>query len=228
MKVAILFSGGKDSNFAVLKAKEAGFEVSCLVSVISKNKESYMFHVPNIEWAKLQAEAIGVPIEIFETAGIKEEEITDLQKGLLTVREKYKIEAVVCGALASSYQKDRVDRVCKELGLQSIAPMWGINQLDYIKSVVAAGFKVKFVGAFADGFGPQWLGRELNEETILELETLNKQRGISISGEGGEYETFVYDGPIFKKKINFDETKVIWQQNSGVLDVIKASLAEKP
>ena len=186
-----------------------------------------MFHVPNIEWAVKQAEALGIPIQTFQTRGIKEEEVNDLKVGLAAVKETYKIHGVVCGALASKYQKERVDKVCKELKLESISPLWGAEQEAYIKQVITTGFKAKFVGVFADGFGPEWLGRELNEEALTDLVTLHNKKGISVGGEGGEYETFVYDGPIFKKRIIFEETKVIWQQNSGVLDVRQVKLVEK-
>lgn len=227
MKVAVLFSGGKDSTFTIYQLQKMGHEVVCLVSFLSKNKESYMFHVPNIEWAKLQAEALGIPNERFETEGIKEKEIEDMKAGLAQIKEKYAIEAVACGALASKYQKERVDKVAKELGLQSLAPNWGKDQVEYIKEIIKEGFKVKFTSVSADGFSPEWLGKDLDNDRLDMLIRLNKEKGISISGEGGEYETFAYDGPIFKKRIEFTDCQVIWKDNAGVLEVKNAILVEK-
>lgn len=227
MKVAVLFSGGKDSTYAIYKAQQMGHEVVCLVSFIPKNKESYMFHVPNIEWASLQAEALQLPYERFETEGIKEQEVEDMKVALDAIKAKYHIHAIVCGALASKYQKERVDRVTKSLGLESIAPHWERDQVEYVKEILKEGFKIKFVGVFADGFKPDWLGKDLDNDRLDMLIRLNKEKGISVGGEGGEYETFTYDGPIFKKRIEFTESQIIWKDNSGVLDVKKAVLAEK-
>lgn len=227
MKVAVLFSGGKDSTFAIYQAQKMGHEVVCLVSFVPKNKESYMFHVPNIEWASLQAEALGIPCERFETEGVKEQEVIDMKVGLDAVKVKYHIHGIVCGALASKYQKERVDRVAKELSLESISPHWEKDQVEYIKELLKEGFKIKFTGVFADGFTPEWLGKELDNDRLDMLIRLHKDKGISVGGEGGEYETFAYDGPIFKKRIEFTESQIMWKDNSGVLDVKKAVLVEK-
>jgi ABC transporter with metal-binding/Fe-S-binding domain ATP-binding protein len=227
MKVAVLFSGGKDSTFTVYKVQELGHEVACLVSFIPRNQESYMFHVPNIEWARLQAEALGLPYERFETEGVKEIEVQDMKAALEAIKEKYNIQAVASGAHASNYQKSRVDRVVKELGLESLAPFWHMDDVDFMRSFIGTGFKARFTSVSADGLGPDWLGKDLDEERLNKLIKLHKEKGVSIVGEGGEYETFAYDGPIFSKRIEFSDSQVVWKRNSGFLDVKEAKLSEK-
>ncbi len=195
MKVAALFSGGKDSAYAVHYAQQQGYEVVCLVSAVSKNKESYMYHTLNIGRVPEQAHAMGIELYQLETEGVKEEEVEDLKKMLKKLKQEKKIEGVVSGALASDYQKTRIERICEELGLASITPMWHVNPKTYMRAVIDAGFDVRIAGVFAEGLDESWVGRRIDEVTLQELKKLN----IHTSGEGGEYETLVVDGPEFKK-----------------------------
>ncbi len=118
MKAAILFSGGKDSAYSVYLAKKQGHELACLISVFSKNKESYMFHTPSIEQVRKQAEVMDLPLVIQKTKGEKELELIDLEKAIKSAKEKYNIDAIISGALASNYQKLRIENICKKLNLK--------------------------------------------------------------------------------------------------------------
>ena len=227
MKVCVLYSGAKDSNYAMYLAKKQNYEISCLVTFISENPESYMFHTPNIKWVDLQSQTLKIPIEIFKTKGIKEDEIEDMEKALSYIKKNYNIEGVVTGAVASEYQRQRVEKVCKKLGLRCINPLWKIDSEKYLNELVESGFKVKIVGVFAEGLTKEWLGKDITADTIKELKELNKKYKIHLIGEGGEYETFVYDSPIFKRKIDIIESEKIWEGNSGVLNIKKAELSEK-
>ncbi len=227
MKVCVLYSGAKDSNYAIYLAKKQNYEISCLVTFISENPESYMFHAPNIKWVDLQSQTLKIPIEIFKTKGIKEDEIEDMEKALSYIKKNYNIEGVVTGAVASEYQRQRVEKVCKKLGLKCINPLWKIDSEKYLNELVESGFKVKIVGVFAEGLTKEWLGKDITADTIKELKELNKKYKIHLIGEGGEYETFVYDSPIFKRKIDIIESEKIWEGNSGVLNIKKAELSEK-
>ncbi len=227
MKVCVLYSGAKDSNYAIYLAKKQNYEISCLVTFISENPESYMFHTPNIKWVDLQSQTLKIPIEIFKTKGIKEDEIEDMEKALSYIKKNYNIEGVVTGAVASEYQRQRVEKVCKKLGLKCINPLWKIDSEKYLNELVESGFKVKIVGVFAEGLTKEWLGKDITADTIKELKELNKKYKIHLIGEGGEYETFVYDSPLFKRKIDIIESAKIWEGNSGVLNIKKAELSEK-
>src|SRR3989338_906625 len=227
MKVAVLFSGGKDSTYAMHRAMEQGREIVCLVSLRSKNPDSYMFHVPNIDMVKEQSKAIGIPILFRSTEGIKEKELKDLRNVLLEAKKKYNIEGVVSGAVASEYQRYRVETVCADLGLKSIAPLWHLDPKRYMTDFINDGFKALIVSVAADGFSKDWLGKPINLETLEELQKLHDKFGIHIGGEGGEIETFVTDGPIFKKKIEIEEFEKVWQNDVGFYVIKKAKLAKK-
>ena len=115
MRLGVLFSGGKDSTLALHYAAEKE-EVTCLITLLSKNKESFMFHTPNIEVSSLQAEALGLPQVTKITEGKKEEELFDLEDAIAQARKKFQIEGVVTGAIESVYQAERVQRICHRLG----------------------------------------------------------------------------------------------------------------
>ncbi len=203
MKVVALFSGGKDSAYAVHYTQQQGFDVVCLLSVKSANKESYMYHTLNIERCPEQARAMGLKLYELETEGVKEAEVGDLMVMLEYLKEKEGIEGVVSGALASEYQKTRIERVCYELGIASIAPLWHVGPENYIRAVVDAGFDARIVGVFADGLDKSWVGKKIDEVTLQKLKKLR----IHLAGEGGEYETFVVNGPDFKEKLEWTDPK---------------------
>ncbi|NJE85054.1 TIGR00289 family protein [Thermococcus sp. CX2] len=224
MRVAVLYSGGKDSNYALYWALKQGFEVKYLVSMVSEREDSYMYHVPNIHLTELQAKAIGIPLVKGFTSGEKEKEVEDLKE----VLEGLRIDGVVAGALASEYQKKRVDRVAEELGLESFAPAWHRDPVDYMREIIEI-FDVVFVGVSAYGLDEKWLGRKVDEKALEELIKINEKYGIHVAGEGGEFETFVRDAPFFKARVVFDEVEKRWDEcsYSGTLIVKGAHLEWK-
>jgi len=206
MRLGILFSGGKDSCFAAYRAMEHN-EVVCLISIISENKESYMFHTPNIELVRVQAQAIGLPLVVGLTKGEKEEELDDLRRAIQKARREHNIEGIVTGAIASVYQASRIQKICSELELWCFNPLWQANQIEHMENIVKAGFDVVITGVFAQPLS-HLLGKKINKAVIEELARLEKKHKINPAGEGGEMETFVLSGPIFKKKIIIKESDI--------------------
>ncbi|MEM2870010.1 MAG: TIGR00289 family protein [Thermoplasmata archaeon] len=227
MRLAGLFSGGKDSTLSIHLAGEEGHEVSALVTLASKNPESYMFHVANIHLAPLQAEAMGLPIIYRETEGEREAELGDLREALREAVERYRIEGVLSGAVASSYQKRRIDRISSELGLASLSPLWGSEARELLAEMVRRKFKVIVSAVAAEGLGPGWLGRQLDVSAIEELGELSERHRFSLAGEGGEFETLVLDAPMFKKRLEILEAEILWSGGSGVYFIKKSRLVDK-
>ena len=226
MNVAILFSGGKDSTMALYEALENGDNVRYLLSVKSLNDESYMFHVPNIHITDLLAEALDISILSVETNGVKEEELQDLKFAFEKLKS-FGIECIYTGALYSVYQKSRIEKLGREVGLKIISPYWHINELEYMKKIVSLGFKVVICGVAAWGLDESWLGRIIDDKCIDDLVKLNEKYKVNIAFEGGEAETLVIDGPIFKKSIKILKYKKIWHLDSGVYIIEDAKLKEK-
>lgn len=227
MKVAALYSGGKDSTYALYRAIQQGRDVVVLIVIKSKNQASYMFHIPNIDIVKLQAKALGIPLIFRETTGLKEKELVDLKAAIQEAKEKYKIEGVVSGAVASEYQRYRIETICADLGLRSICPLWHLDPEKYIMSFLKDGFETIFTGVAAHGLTPDWLGKKFDEAALQELKDLHHKFGLHLSGEGGEYETLVIDGPIFKKKIKIEKAETLWRGDSGFYIIKKAMLVKK-
>ena len=215
MDVAVLFSGGKDSTMAVYAALEAKEDVKYLLSIKSKNDESYMFHVPNIHITDLLSQALEIPIMSVETEGIKEEELEDLKAAFIDLKN-LGIEAIYTGALYSVYQKSRIEKLGQEVGLKIISPYWHVDELQYMRKIVSLGFKIIICGVAAWGLDESWLGRVIDDGVIDELVELNEKYGVDIAFEGGEAETLAIDGPIFKKKIKILKYKKEWHLDSGV------------
>lgn len=224
MKLASLISGGKDSLYATYLSMMRRHEIKYLVTMLPAKEDSWMFHYPCVELTKLQAESIGIKQIIQKTSGEKEKELEDLKKVLEEIKDE--IDGIVSGAIASQYQKSRVDRICEELKLKSIAPLWQKNPEELLREEIESGFEIIVTGVFAEGFDKSWLGQKIDINTIEKLKKLNKMYGINISAEGGEYESFVYNAPFFKKKIEILDSKIVWDDktNSGYLVVKNARL----
>ncbi len=219
MKLAVLFSGGKDSCYATYLAKQKRYEISCLISVFSANEESYMFHTPSIKKTKKQADAMGIPLIIQKTKGKKEEELKDLEKAIKKAKQKYRIRGVVSGAIESVYQSTRIQKICNKLGLECFNPLWQKDELEYLNELIKNKFKVIITGVFAYPFDESWLGRKINKRFVEDIKELNKKFLIHPAGEGGEFETFVLDCPLFNKKLEIKNKKIIGKGNSWSMEV---------
>ena len=222
MRTAVLFSGGKDSCLALHYALQST-DVKCLITVVSENPASYMFHTPNITLAEKQAEAIGLPIIIEKTKGEKEIELKDLEKAIKKAKEKYEIKAIVTGAVASVYQSSRVQKICDELNLQCISPLWQRDQFELLQEVIKLNFDVIIIGDFAYGLD-DFIGRKVDKKFIDDIKVLNEKYKISPCGEGGEFESFVLDADFFKKKLKIEKSHVEKDKEGGrilILDKIK-------
>jgi ABC transporter with metal-binding/Fe-S-binding domain ATP-binding protein len=186
-----------------------------------------MFHFPNLKWTLLQAEAMGVPQLTQETPGVKEEELEDLATAIRRAKESYQLEGVCTGALASVYQKSRVERVCKDLDLECISPLWGADPEQHLRRLVKDSFVVIVVKVSALGLDQRWLGRVLDDAAIGELVGLSRKFRFHPGLEGGEGETFVLDCPLFKASVEVEKAEICWKGDSGTFEILDARLAPK-
>ena len=226
MRLGVLFSGGKDSTLALHMAAEKE-EAACLITVVSNNPESYMFHTPNIDVTALQAEALGLPLVSVVTEGRKEEELEDLERAITEAKNKFQIDGVVTGAVESVYQSSRVQRICNRLDVWCFNPLWKHDQKALLEKLVEKNFKVVISGIFAYPLDEKWLGKQIEPQVIARLVELQSQYGISPSGEGGEIETTVLDAPMFKQRIEILNSAVEAKGNCGVYIIKQARLVPK-
>jgi diphthine-ammonia ligase len=226
MKLGVLFSGGKDSTLALHLATEKE-QVACLITLVSRNPESYMFHTPNIDMTTLQAKALELPLVSVETAGQKEEELADLEGAILQAKTEFNLDGIVTGAVESVYQASRVQRICHGLDLWSFNPLWKYNQKKLLETLLAKQFQVIISGIFAYPLDEKWLGKQLDSAMIGRLVDLQAKYGISPSGEGGEIETTVLDASMFTKRIEILDAEASARGNSGVYRIKRARLVPK-
>ena len=225
MKVACLWSGGKDSAYACRLALKMGYNIETLVTFHTQDPESKLFHVPNVKWTVLQAKSMGLPQVLVEVPINREYDV--LSKTLMTLKEQHKVEGVVAGVIASNYQRRILQEICHNVGLELITPLWGRDQLEVINQIINEGLTAIVVGVYAEGLTQRWLGKEVDREFLEFLKKLSRTWGVNPCGEGGEYETFVIDAPFFAKRIKVLNYEVIWRRNWGELIILDAVLTEK-
>ncbi len=223
MKLAALFSGGKDSTYAAHLAEKGGHEVSIFACMRPARGDSYMFHGVNIHLTPLIAEAQGKPLASAPSSGEKEKEVDELKRLI----ELLDVKGVVTGAIASTYQRDRVNRVCGELGIIHLSPLWGKDPQELLEAEIKSGMEMIMVHVAANGLDKSWLGRRIDRKAAGELAKLHEKYGVNVCGEGGEYESLVVDAPWFKKRLIIEEAETVWEGTSGTYAVKHANLAQK-
>jgi ABC transporter with metal-binding/Fe-S-binding domain ATP-binding protein len=223
MRLAALYSGGKDSTLALYLAQQMGHDIPYLVSIIPKAGESWIFHVPNMDAVPLMAESIGIELVTAETSGSEEADMNSLRDALSGLD----VDGIIVGAVWSDYQWDRMNTVCGDLNLKVFSPLWRKNQDQILDEILSCGIRSIIVGCYADGLDESWLGREIDRKAADELRLLRDRYGISVIGEGGEYESMVLDSPMHSKPLIIIEYEKEWKRGSGTLHVRKASLSER-
>ncbi|WP_436935674.1 diphthine--ammonia ligase [Halovenus marina] len=232
-----LFSGGKDSSWALYRALEEGLPVERLVTVHPEG-DSYMYHVPETELTSLAAESIGIELHDVRPEGFDAERATDagaqgdaeldvLESSLESLADDLSggLAGVTAGAVESEFQTSRIEAMCERLGVDLFAPLWQRDPKALAESMLGAGFEIQIIRVAAAGLDESWLGRQLDEAALSDLERLNEEYGVHILGEGGEFETLVTDGPHMAQRIELDyETE--FDGTRGRIHVTDASLVE--
>ena len=219
MKAGLLFSGGKDSMYAGYLAKQNGIELTGLISIFSENDESYMFHTPSISKVIKQAQVMNIPLIIQNTKGEKEEELKDLFKVIKDVKEKYEIEGIITGAVESAYQASRVQKICDSLNLDCFNPLWQKNQFELLEDIINNSFDVIITGIFCYPLDESWLGRKIDYEFLNDVKILHDIYKINPAGEGGEFESFVLNCPLFEKSLQVTDKKIFGSKNSWSMEL---------
>ncbi|MFP4424013.1 MAG: diphthine--ammonia ligase [Candidatus Woesearchaeota archaeon] len=222
LRLGVLFSSGKDSTYAAWIMQQQNYELACLISLWSSNNESYMYHTPNIWITKDQAESMGIPLLIRKTAGKKEEELQDLKVALIEAKETYGIQGIVTGALYSTYQRDRIQRIAEDLSLKVFNPLWHIDQEHELRNLIDEGFSVVMTSIAAQGLTRDWLGIPLTHDHVDRLSRLRDSIGMNVAGEGGEYESLVLDSPLYRYPLMIADSEIIMENEcTGYLEIRK-------
>ncbi|MCL2785757.1 MAG: diphthine--ammonia ligase [Methanomassiliicoccaceae archaeon] len=222
MRLASLYSGGKDSTLSLYIAEQMGHTVEYIVNIVPSSDDSMIFHVPNAGMVPLLADSMGKRLVTAPTGGSEAEDIEALRTALSSLD----IEGVVMGAVLSDYQWERINAVCEELGLICLAPLWRKRPADVMDELADSGISAVIVGVYADGLDETWLGRDVID-SYDDLRSAASKNGISVIGEGGEYETLTLDSPMQSSVLVIDDAEKIWNGHSGAMNVKVARLEEK-
>lgn len=229
MRVIALFSGGKDSTYALHWAVLHGMDVVLLLTVVPRREDSWMFHRPFARYTGLQAKAMGMGDRhlVVEVSGVKEREVDELKEVLARVSTEVDADGVVVGALASDYQRMRVAMIAEDLGLKVFTPQWHVDQERYLLEIVSSGIRFVLVSISAYGLPHELLGRVVDEGLARCIALLAKRYGFNPAFEGGEAETFVVDAPLFQKRIRVRGRVVRLSSYEAVFEPLELVLEPK-
>ena len=202
MKLAALFSGGKDSTYAIYLAKKLHHSVEVLLTLYPHSSESHLLHHPNITFTSLQSESMKIPQLVEEISSTDAEtEFKKLEKLIILAKENYSIEGIVHGGILSKYQKDNFSLICERNNLEIISPLWNKNPESYMKELLEENFEYIISSVSSDGLDNSWLGQIIDKSGLEHLKNLQSKFGFNLNFEGGEAETFVINCPLFETVI---------------------------
>ncbi len=221
-KLAALFSGGKDSTYAIYSLERRGYIIEYLLTIYPSSPNSLYFHYPNIHLTRLQAETM-------RKKHIVEEASNNELEALRRIIEKVSqnVSGVVSGVSSSSFQKKAIENICRGYGLRVVTPLWGLDQGRLLRDIIESGFEVMVTGVAALGLTEEWLGKTLTLKDIDRLEEISRRYGVNMVGEGGEMETIVLDCPLFKERLEVLDYEVVWERDRGFFIIKDASLRSK-
>jgi ABC transporter with metal-binding/Fe-S-binding domain ATP-binding protein len=225
LKLAALFSGGKDSTFAVYKAKQEGHDVVCVVTIFPLSDESQFLHYPNLTMTRLQTQSMKLPqLSSHTVSDDTTIELVELEFLLGQAKQVFGIEGIVHGGILSEFQKNHFEDVCNKLNLKIISPLWGMDQKEYMKKLIQLNFKYIITSVSSDGLDDSWLGREITMDDVDTLEKLSLKHGFNLSFEGGEAESLVLNCPLFASPLKIIQSNKTWDGYRGRFEITEAIL----
>ncbi len=210
-KVIVSWSGGKDSCLACHTAIEQGYDVAYLVNFISQEYQRVRFHGTEARLIQVQSRAMGIPLLQNPTPDDRYEQA--FKKAVRSLLGDG-VEAMIFGDIFLEEHKDWTERVCRELGIHSIEPLWGRDPEDVLTEFIDVGFQATIVSAKSDLIDEEWVGQTVDREFLSYLQ----ENHIEPCGENGEYHTFVTDGPLFEQRIEISESRKILREGYWLLD----------
>lgn len=226
MKIIASWSGGKDSCFACHKALAEGHEVSYLVNFISREFRRVSFHGTRAHLISRQAQAIGIPLVQYTVPPDMSLYEQTFKKAVSSLKRNG-IEGMVFGDIYLQEHKDWIERVCGELGITPLLPLWGMAPERILSDFIEAGFEAVIVSARSDIFDKKWLGQRIDHTSLLGLKKLAEEKGLDVCGEQGEYHTLVVAGPLFRKRLQVTHGDRVQRNGYWFLDIPRCRLELK-
>jgi ABC transporter with metal-binding/Fe-S-binding domain ATP-binding protein len=227
MNLAALFSGGKDSAFAIYETRKMGHSIKCLVTILAKSADSHLLHYPNVSATKVQAEAMKIPQILLESkSDYIEDELELLKQGLVRAKNDYSIQGIIHGGILSEFQKSGFEKIAQDLGLVVIAPIWRKDQNQYMRELLDSGFEFIISAVSCNGLDESWIGKKITPQNLAELIQKSDQFQFNLSFEGGEAETFVTNCPLFSNPIEITQSEKFWDGYRGRFEILAAKMKD--
>lgn len=226
MEVAILYSGGKDSNYALESAIKKGWGVKYLLSVKPNRTDCFLFHYATVEHTPIQAKLLNIPHIIVPCTVADPILEADIVKRIV---EKNPVDAVILGGTGLQItQIKSVQDALLPLKVETFASHAGMEHEDLLRDMIKSGYKIMISQFATEGMNKSWLGKVLDENSVEELIKLSRKYGFHSGGDGSAFDTFVLESPLFKERINFKKLEVIEESNfSGYLIAKEPVILEK-
>jgi len=225
MNLAALFSGGKDSTFAIYEARKLGHDVKCLITILTHSADSHLLHHPNIESTLLQAKTMKIPQILIESDTTDtEKEIELIKTALIKAKAECHIEGVLHGGILSEFQKTKFTDAAKSLELDVVSPLWQKDQKQYMDELLDRGFEFIITSVSSAGLDESWLGKKITKQDLDKMVLLSEKYGFNLSFEGGEAETFVTNCPLFSQPILITDSSTHWDGYRGRFEITEAKI----
>lgn len=226
MKIAILYSGGKDSTFAIDYAKEKGWQIEYLLSIKPTRTDCFLFHFATVEHTPVIAKILGLKHHLLTCDVADPEKEAEIVKNFV---KQNPVDAVVLGGTGLQLtQIKSIQKALMPFGIEVFAAHAGLEHDDVMREMLKKGYRFMITQYAVDGLNTDWLGRELTKENMEKLFELSKKYGFHAGGEGGHFDTFTIDGPIFGKRMEIIESeKVMEDKYSGHLIIKKLNVVDK-
>ena len=225
MRVVCLVSGGKDSILSLWLASHQ-FEVVEIITIRSSCSDSLLYYLPNNQYVSFIAEMVGIPHrDIWVNSCDLEDEINTLKKALIESRTN----AVITGGIRSDFQRSKFNRAALLANMKCFNPLWRISSNKLMSELINNKFRFIFSSVAGMGLGKDLLGEEITHEILASIIKKVPDLGVSITGEGGEYESFVLDAPFFPSKIEIIDSKIHWNEyrEEGLYEIKEIKLSSK-
>lgn len=228
MRLACLFSGGKDSMYAIYDSIKYGHEIKCLLTLFPPSNESFLFHYPNVGITPFIANAMRIPHLISAVKAVDMHLELEALEGLIKrAKAEYDVDGIVHGGISSRFQNSHFGSCCSRCDLRVVNPLWGRPAVKYMRELISKGFKILITSVSAMGLNKYWLGKIIDGNTLEELINLSDRNGFNLNFEGGEAETLVLDSPVHKDTVDIIKSQVQWDGQRGIFEILEVVLTSK-
>lgn len=228
MRLGCLFSGGKDSTYAIYESIRHGHEISCLLTLFPPSNESLLFHFPNVSITPLVAKAMRLPHLVSSVKGTDLQcELEAIERLINQAKAQYHIDGIVHGGISSSFQDSNFRNCCSKYGLRVISPLWGKPAIKFMRELISNGFKSLITSVSAMGLDRCWLGKIIDTKELERLIELSNRNHFNLNFEGGEAETLILDSPIHLEIVEVMGSEIQWDGQRGIFRITSVRLKSK-